>query len=96
MFTRGHGKRNSPVGLKKKHKSPAKKQKSPEKPKFSEDSSVGGDFSSGSDSDGDRIFHCGGSESESASEYAKSNDEADISGKKGLYYNFYTGTQNIL
>jgi len=69
------GKRNPPAGLK-------KKQKSPEKPNFSEDSSDGGDFSSGSDSDDDRTFVCGGSESESASECAKSDDEAEISGKK--------------
>jgi hypothetical protein len=94
MSTRGRAKRNPPVALEKKQKSPAKKQKSPEKPGFSEDSSDGRDFSSGSDSDDDRTFVYGGSESESASEYAESKDEAKISGNKGLYYNFHN--KNIL
>lgn len=100
MRTRGCGKqkpRRPRVAPEEKQKSPGKTQtKSPEKPGFSgfsdtaTSASVDGDFSSGSDSDDDRTFICRESEAESESEYVSgSEDEAEIRGNKGLYYNFY-------
>ena len=71
----------------KKQKSPGKKQKSPEQKEKSPASSDNGDFSSGSDSDDDRTF-VPEKVVEGESEY-ESEGEAEISGHKGLCYNFY-------